>query len=46
LGEHLLNFLVAKADFVDGIALSLEGLEVAFDIGGEEDLWKDVSLVY
>lgn len=39
LREHGLDLLVAQQDLVDGVALSLEGLEVALYIGGEEDLW-------
>jgi len=39
LREHLLDFFVAEADLVDRVTLSLEGFEVAFDVGGKEDLW-------
>jgi hypothetical protein len=38
LREHLLDFLVAEADLVDRVTLSLKGFKVAFDIGWKEDL--------
>jgi hypothetical protein len=38
LREHLLDFLVAEADLVDRVTLSLKGFEVAFDVGWKEDL--------
>lgn len=43
MGEHLLDLLVAEADLVNRVAFSLEGFEVGFDVGGEEDLWNGVS---
>lgn len=43
LGEHFLDLLVAQSYLVDRVTLSLEGFEVALDIGGEEDLWTEVS---
>jgi hypothetical protein len=38
LGEHLFNLLITKCNFMYRITLSFEGFEVAFDIGGKEDL--------
>jgi len=43
LGEHLFAFLVAEDNLMDGVALSLEGFEVAFDVGREEDLWVPIK---
>lgn len=34
LGEHLFDLLVTEDYLVDGVALSFEGFEVAFDVGG------------
>lgn len=39
LWEHVLDLLVAQSDLVDRVALPLEGFEVTFDVGGEEDFW-------
>ena len=38
LWEHVLHFLVAEVDLVDGVALSFDGFEVALHVGWEEDL--------
>lgn len=37
LRKHVLDFFVAEADFVDGVALAFEGLELVLDVGWEED---------
>ncbi len=45
LREHLLDFLVAQTDLVYGVSLSLEGLEVAFDVGRKKDFYGYLWLV-
>lgn len=35
--KHVLDFFVAEADFVDGVALAFEGLEFVLYVGWEED---------
>jgi hypothetical protein len=39
LRQHVLHFVLAKQDFVDGISSVLEGYVVAIDIRGQEYFW-------